>query len=314
MMMNNKKSQRKTYFILRSTEYQPDDLIQLGQLIEDPRAPYEPLAPPMRPFPTNAVRVSHESNWSLTKSKGAARHNGVFAQFVSLITAETSIHESNETTRSWRAAQLETTSLGLGADKESDYVTASVQEAVVQKRLTREGFLKKLAVSKKVLYMITGIKIARRPGQVSYEVRKTAGIEAKLGADPGTGGLAMPGVQGGVTRFKSDVESSMPEEDFVFAYRLRKIHVNFSNNKALVGSVISGGELHGHGVGGVSDDTSSEEESDDETPDEVIAGVDELDIVLVENEDFGRSLPARDAKNTSFDEVDGEDCLVIVAD
>lgn len=313
--MNNNKSQRKTYFILRSTEYQPDDLIQLGQLIEDPRAPYEPLAPPIRPFPTNAVRVSHESNWSLTKSKGAARHTGVFAQFVSLVTAETSIHESTETTRSWRAAQLETASLGLGTNKESDYVSASVQEAAVQKRLTREGFFKKMVVSKKVLYMITGIKIARRPGQVSYGVMKTTGIDAKFGADPGTGGLAMPGVQGGVNRFKNDVESSMPEEDFVFAYRLRKIHVNFSSNRALLlGSVMSGAELHGHGVGGGSEDTSSEEESDDETPDEVVVDVDELDTVLVENEDFGQSLPARDAKNTGFDEVDGDDCLVIVAD
>ncbi|KAK7448566.1 hypothetical protein Landi51_06242 [Colletotrichum acutatum] len=313
MMMNNKKSQRKTYFILRSTEYQPDDLIQLGQLIEDPRAPYEPLAPPIRPFPTNAVRVSHESNWSLTKSKGAARYSGVFAQFVSLLTAETSIHESTETSRSWRAAQLETASLGLGTDKESDYVTASVQQAVVQKRLTREGFFKKMIVNKKVLYMITGIKIARRPGQVSYGVRKTTGIDAKFGADPGTGGLAMPGVQGGVNHFKSDVESSMPDEDFVFAYRLRKIHVNFSSNRSLLGSVISGAELHGHGVGG-SDDTSSEEESEDETSDEVVVDVDELDTILVENEDFGQSLPARDAKNTGFDEVDGDDCLVIVAD
>ncbi|OHF03139.1 hypothetical protein CORC01_01523 [Colletotrichum orchidophilum] len=314
MQINKKKSQRKTYFILRSTDYKPDGLIQLGQLIEDPRTPYRRLAPPIRPLPADAVHVSLKNDWSLDKSKGAVGGIGIFAQFIAVMTAEVSTHVSSDITQSWTAAQLETAFIELGADKESDYVTSSVQKAAVQKRLTREGFFKRMVLSKKVLYMITGIKIARRPGQVSYEASKTTSVTAKLGADPGTGGMVMAGVQGGVDRFSSSVESSTPDDDFVFAYRLRKVHVNFSSNKTLLKSDVSGAELHGHGAGGDGEDTSSEDESDEEVPNEVAVDVDELDTVLVENEDFGQSLPARDAKNDGFDEVDGGECLVIIAE
>ncbi|KZL84884.1 hypothetical protein CI238_09637 [Colletotrichum incanum] len=314
MWINKKKSERKTYFILRSTDYKPDGLIELGQLIEDPHTPYRRIAPPIKPLPADAVHVSLKNDWSLDKSKSATGDFGVFAQFLAVITAETSTHASREFTESWSAAQLETAFLELGTDKESDYVTSSVQKAAVQKRLTREGFFNKMVASKKALYMITGIKIARKPGQISYGASKTTGSAAKLGADPGTGGIVMAGVQGGVDQSRSFVESSTPDDDFVFAYRLRKVHINFSSNKSLLGSDVFGAELHGHGARGHGNDTSSEEESDEEVPEEVVVDVDELDKVLVEKEDFGNSLPARDAKNDGFDEVDGGECLVIVAE
>ncbi|KAK1561425.1 uncharacterized protein LY79DRAFT_574261 [Colletotrichum navitas] len=314
MPMNKMKPEHKTYFILRSTDYKPDGLIQLGQLIEDPYTPYRRLAPPVRPLPADAIHLSFRNDWTLDKSKGAVGELGVFAQFLAVITAEASTHASNEFTQSWSAAQLETAFLELGTDKESDYVTSSVQKAAVQKCLTREGFFKKMVLSKKVLYMVTGVKIARRPGQVSYGVSKTTGGAAKLGADPGTGGMVTAGVQGGLDQSSSIVESSTPDDDFVFAYRLRKVHVNFSSNKSLLGNDVSGAELHGHGAGGGGSDTSSEEESDEEVPEEVIVDVDELDKVLVEKEDFGDSLPARNEKIDSLDEVDGGECLVIVAE
>ncbi|TQN69994.1 hypothetical protein CSHISOI_05502 [Colletotrichum shisoi] len=313
MPMNKKKPERKTYFILRSTDYKPDGLIQLGQLIEDPHTPYRRMAPPIRPLPADAVHVSLKNDWSLDKSKGAAGELGVFAQSLAVITAEASAHASNDFTQSWSAAQLETAFLELGTDKQSDYVTSSVQRAAVQKRLTREGFFKKTVLSKKVLYMITGVKIARKPGQVSYGASKTTGGALKLGADPGTGGMATTGVQGGRDRSSSFVESSTPDDDFVFAYRLRKVQVNFSSNTSLLGNDVSRAELHGHGARGGGSDASSEEESEEEVPEEVVVDVDEIDKVLVEKEDFGDSLPARDEKNDGLDEFDDGECLVIVA-
>ncbi|KAJ0167135.1 hypothetical protein CTA2_4230 [Colletotrichum tanaceti] len=319
MPMNSKKPERKTYFILRSTDYKPDVLIQLGQLIEDPRAPYRRIAPPTRPYPADAVHVSLRNDWSLDRSKGAAGELGVFAQFLAVVTAEASARASDELTQSWSAARLETAFLELGSDRESDYVTASVREAAVQKRLTREGSFRKTVLGKKVLYMITGVKIAKGPGQVSCGASRATGGAVKLGADPGTGtgGMVTAGVQGGLDRSSSIVESSTPDGDFVFAYRLRKVHVGFGSNKSLLGNDVSGAELHGHGAaggggGGISD-TSSEEESDEEVPEEVVVDVDELDKVLIEKEDFGDSLPARNKKIDGLDEVDGGGCLVIVA-
>ncbi|WYZ34585.1 hypothetical protein EsH8_I_000861 [Colletotrichum jinshuiense] len=294
-------SEPKTYFILRNTDYKPDGLIQIGQLIADPRTPYRRIAPPFKPLPAENLHLSCKKDWSLEKSKGKEGEFGVFAHFLTAITAETSAHASRDITQSWTAATLETAFLELGEDTDSPYVKASVKEAAVQKWLKREKFLKK------VIYMVTGVKIAKKPGEASYGVSRTTGVAAKVGGDPGTAGAVSVGVQGGLDRSRSISESSTPTDDFVFAYRLRKIHISL-RNKATLGKDVSGAELHNDGnVSG-----SDESEFEDEEPEEVVLDVDEIDDVRVESQDFGRSLPARDVKKEGVDEDDDSECLVVL--
>ncbi|KAK1448694.1 hypothetical protein CMEL01_08009 [Colletotrichum melonis] len=144
------RSERNRYFIFPSVDYEPDDLIQLGQLIENLYHPDEHIAPPVIQ-PAGAVHVFHEKDWSLG------------------ITVEASRQATNSYENSWTAAQLETVFLQLGGAGESDYVTSSVQNARVQKYLSREGFFRKSILKRQELYMISGIKIARRPGQSTIE-------------------------------------------------------------------------------------------------------------------------------------------------
>ncbi|KAK1526643.1 hypothetical protein CPAR01_13171 [Colletotrichum paranaense] len=58
------RSERNRYFIFPSVDYEPDDLIQLGQLIENLYHPDEHIAPPVIQ-PAGAVHVFHEKDWSL---------------------------------------------------------------------------------------------------------------------------------------------------------------------------------------------------------------------------------------------------------
>ncbi|KAF9879165.1 hypothetical protein CkaCkLH20_03398 [Colletotrichum karsti] len=292
----------KTYFILRNTDYKPDGLIQLGQLISDPRTPYRCIAPPLKPLPADLIHHAYKKDWSLEKSKGAAGEVGVFAHFLTAFTAETSAKASRDFSNSWKAATLETSFLELGEDVESPYVKASVKEAAVQKWLKRDKFLKK------VIYMVTGIRVARQPGETSYGMSKGKGGSAKFGADPGTGGLVSAGVQGSLERTRGITETSTPPDDFVFAYRLRKIHISLFN-KVTLGKDLSGAELHrGDYVGDESDD------SDEDELGKVPVVVGDIEELLVEKNDFGSSLPARHEKKSGVDEIDGRRCLVILSD
>lgn len=179
MAPRNQKDHLKAYFILRSVDYKPDCLIQLGQLIEDPHAPYRRIAPPLKPIPADIVHSSFRGDWYHEESSDTAGSFGVFAQFLASIAAEMSAQASQEFTESWSAAQLETTFLELGAAKECEYVTSSVKEAAVQKFLTRDSFFKKAIPVKKIIYMVTGVKIARRPGITTSEAKRTIGGFAK---------------------------------------------------------------------------------------------------------------------------------------
>ncbi|KAK1503074.1 hypothetical protein CTAM01_05063 [Colletotrichum tamarilloi] len=313
MLTNKKIAQRKAYFIIPNTQYRPDDQIQLGQLIEDPLIPHRPLAPPIRPFPANAAKVRFENDWSQERSMETIGDIGVFGQFLSAASAESSINRSIDVTRSWSAARLETTFLDLGADREHDYVKSSVQTAAVQKLLTSETFFKKLTVRKKVLYMVTGIKIARSPHQISHGESKMKGGAVKLGADPGTGGAVMTGIQGSLSISIKDVKTCTPHDDFVFAYCLRKVHVNLRNNKTQLGGDVLGAEMDRVFNRMHYSQRNTEEESDEEEPQDIVVHVDEIQKILFEKDDFGHSLPARYAKNNGFDETNGGKCIVIVA-
>ncbi|GKT48142.1 uncharacterized protein ColSpa_08323 [Colletotrichum spaethianum] len=66
---------------------------------------------------------------------------------------------SSEFAQPWSVAQLDTKFPELGMENQSEYVTARAQEAATQKLPKREGLLKKVVFSKKVIYMVIGLKI-----------------------------------------------------------------------------------------------------------------------------------------------------------
>ncbi|KAK1993105.1 hypothetical protein LX36DRAFT_661783 [Colletotrichum falcatum] len=293
----------KTYFMLRSTDYKPDSLIELGQLIADPDIPYRRVAPPLKPLPADLIHHSLNTDWSRENSEGISGEAGIFGHFLTAFTAEAAAHASREFTHSRTAARLETTFLELGEDRDAPYVKESVKEAAVQKWLKRDRF------RKRVLYMITGLKVARQPGEASDGESRTIGASAKLGGDPGTGGLVSFGVHGGAERSVAVTENSKPP-DFVFAYRLRKIHISF-HDKASLGKDVSGADLYESGFARDSDDSDTEKEHEEWDMEERFLTIDDINEVLVEEEDFSPYLPVGLVKKDCIDEEDGKQCSVV---
>ncbi|KAK2764757.1 hypothetical protein CKAH01_04922 [Colletotrichum kahawae] len=294
----------RTYFILRNTNYKPDRFIQLGQLIAEPQLPYRPIAPPLRPLPPDLLQQSYNTDWSLGKSSVSTGEVGANANFLTAIAAEASINATQDSGSSWEAAKLETTTLELGEDDDSQqYVKDSIEGAAVRKWLEGKFF-------KKVLYIVTGLKIARKPGHTSSEVSGGRGGGLKFAADPGTGGLTSLGAHGNLNRTEGIKETSTPSDDFVFAYRLRKVHISLFNKVAL-GKDVRGADLYRDGY--ANNDSSSEIEEDVNNADkEVPVEVDDIDEVLIEDEDFGPSLPGSVEKRSAIDDDDGVECLMVL--
>jgi hypothetical protein len=78
----------KPYFLLPTTVYKPNDLIQLGQVITDPRKPFERLAKPLPLRGPLEARTAPALEWSATNTKTGDSSVGVFARVVNIMKAE----------------------------------------------------------------------------------------------------------------------------------------------------------------------------------------------------------------------------------
>ncbi|KAK0643846.1 hypothetical protein B0T16DRAFT_189701 [Cercophora newfieldiana] len=300
-------SEPKTFFILRTTDYAPDTLITLGQLVTSPRQPYRRLAPPLHPLPVTPV-ISPSTTWSYTASQSSETSASVFTQFFNLFSASLSGHAAKEFTQTWSAARLETRFIELGPSSstagsdEYAYVKRSINDVAAVR-----GWLKANKKFGKTVYMVTGVKIAMQPSETTIGASRAKGAAAGLSGDPGTGGMAEIGAEVAVERAEGDEQTATPTRDFVFAYRLRKVHVSW-RGKVELGDDVVKADLYGNEVFGDGDESGSEKRKvggDDEVEEEI-------DEVEVEEEDFGASLPARDVKAEGIDEDDGEECVVVI--
>lgn len=226
---------QKTYFILHSFDYAPDGPIQLGQVIENPRRPYRCIAPPLQPYPTAIVHSSVNNDWSFEKSSVSVSV-GVFGKFLGAIVGKMPVAESREFTASWSSAKLETDFLDLEASGGSQYVAESIERVAGWKRSTRGLFFKK------VVYMVTGVKIARRPGPSSFRTSRNVERSPYFGRDLEIGRAVEVDVQVGAREDRSGGEAFVPSEDFVFAYQLRKVTIR--GEKITLGNHVSSGDLH----------------------------------------------------------------------
>lgn len=278
-------------------DYQPDDLIKLGQVIKDPRIPYVRLAPPLPLEGPLTPRTSQILEWSAKNTATKAVSVGAFAHIINVITAEASGGKNHNETQTWEAALLETQFIELSEDPK--YVERTVNVDAVKQ------WLKDNRSRGRTVYMITGLKIAKDPGKVTYDTSDASDISAKLKAtlDPYSVVEA-----GGEATYKKSANASgegKPGTAYVFAYRLRKIYVTWLN-KARLEEYCEGGDLFRAGH------ESHEEEEEDEDEREEDSDL-EIGKALFEPGDFGTSLPSKDIKVQRVDEDDGGHYLAIQA-
>lgn len=285
----------KTYFILPTTVYKPDDYIQLGQVITDPRKPFERLAKPLPLKGHLKPRISPALEWSATNVKTGEFSVGIFSHVVNIMTAEASGSQSRQEALSWQAALLETQFFEISEDP--TYVERTVKITAV------EEWLKKHRRFGKTVYMITGLKIAKNPGKIAYDGTDTSNLAVNLKARLDPEDAVEAGAAASNQKSESTTYEARADMAYIFAYRLRKLRVTWHNQLKL-GDYKAGGNLYG--AGNREGHVSEEDEYDDSAF--------EIERVSFEREDFGASMPRKDKKFQAVDEQDNSSCLVIQVD
>jgi hypothetical protein len=287
----------KTYFIWPTTKYVPDDLIQLGQVITDPRCPFRRLSKPLPLEGDLKPRTAPSTEWTATNTKTGESSVGVFAHAVSAIKAGISGSSSQNEAQTWEAARLETQFFELDEDHASpSYVDRTAKIPEVAQWLAdnrRPG---------KTVYMITGLKIAKNPGKYTFDGSEASSLKADATTTVDPNQAVKLGAEASRQRSDAATTEEKPEVSFVFAYRLRKLKVTWRNNLK-VDEYQTGGDLYSAGHRTATMDAVEKDVDDDASYD--------LEDVSAEKGDFGAGLPAKDKKLEAFDEVDGDKCLVI---
>lgn len=221
-----------------------------------------------------------------------------------LLTAKASAKHSQKETSKWEGTLLETSFIEL--DENPEYVQQTATQVPAVSKWLREDRLFGGTV-----YMITGIKTAIKPGKATYaavtERDIAAKLEATLALDPGTGGVptAKIGAEAGYNTAGDIDLQGTPQDSFVFAYQLRKLHIRWYPKLYSLEEHLGGADLHSAGDSNILRErlrSQAEKAADYEIGD-----------VKYEADDFGALLPKKDVKVNGVDDCDGEQCLMIQA-
>jgi len=209
-------NQVKTYFLAPSTDYPPNGLLALGNIILSPKQPVPPLAPaPTAPLPH--VSSSKENfTWTHTHSKSVKL--GLWTKFVELL----NLHASTDTLRTvqevYSFARMDTTEFF----PDESFVRDAMAAPAVIEYLARQRF-------RKSVYMVVGIKVV-----AGAQVRTVR--QAEYGG--GIGGSVYLTLAGGLpfaVGADSEGRAGQQEEvgftdrkEFVFAFRVRRVLVRSS--------------------------------------------------------------------------------------
>ncbi|KAH8747494.1 hypothetical protein F5883DRAFT_244342 [Diaporthe sp. PMI_573] len=285
--------QPKTYFIFRPTVYKPNDLIRLGQIITDPRKPFQRLAEPLPLKGPLKPRSAPALEWSATNTKTGEVSVGIFSHVVNMMTVEASAEKSQNETQTWDAAILETRFFEISEDP--SYVEQTAKVPAV------DMWLKQYRHQGKTVYMITGLKIAKHPGKVTYDSSNTSSLSANLKTTVDPQGLVDTGGHAKAGKSAKTTNEATPEVEYIFGYRLRRLKVMW--RKLELKDDLEGGELYSN----QSKQFDANLDRDKQHRDSDF----EIEGVSLEEDDFGATLPARDKKLQAFDEDDNRPCLVI---
>lgn len=197
----------------------------------------------------------------------------------------------------WKVRKLETEFI----EPDAKYVCKSVMDVDAVKDFFEKN--KRLGLTKSA-YMVTGVKVARG---ASFARKKTRGIgaEGEMMLDPTilAGAPFQVGPKGSIEKEMKEEETFKDCSDFVFAYRVRKIFVQW-RSKQPDSKEVSGGDL-----AGADDEVDSDEDESDEDRDEPA----EIDTVMLESWDFGSDFkPSKFEAMVVEDEWDSEECQVLI--
>ena len=225
-------NQVKNYFLAPSTDYPPNGLLALGNIILSPKRPVPPLAPaPAAPLPHVS---SSKENFTWMRNHSASAKLGLWTKFIELLSLHASINTARTVQEVYSFARMDTTEFFPDAG----FVRAAMAAPAVKEYLERQRF-------RKSVYMVVGIKTVA--GATVRTVRRAehggevgAGLDLSLVGGPP---VALGSTVGG--RVGDGEELGFTDgKEFVFAFRVRKVRVRESgrveqddyNRDALLGA------------------------------------------------------------------------------
>ncbi|KAF2185920.1 hypothetical protein K469DRAFT_750194 [Zopfia rhizophila CBS 207.26] len=290
---------KPTYYPMPNLQYAPDDLVNLGQIFTNLRAPWQALKPPL--LPTPPPHYSRFTDWELGKERKLSGSASIFAHFLAYVLglgADVSGLFALETSSVLKAALLETTFI----EPSDEYVEKSIKGDGVWVRLKQ--------TRTKAVFMVTGVKVAKQ-AKITTSTKKEIGGGLKVAINPTVmSGVPLPmeiGPEGKLNREMANKEAGEAAE-FVFAYRVRRIFIDWKRE-----SVTS----KEHTVGAEVFHTGEEEDTDEEdrpVRQELDDGNWTVESVSLDTEDFGSEeyVPPGFSPLKARDEQDDDNCLFII--
>jgi hypothetical protein len=211
----------KTYFLPPTLDFIPPPPygpLTLGSILTSTALPHRPLnADAVVPAPLNSPPIT-ETNWRKTVSETTGCGLGIYAQFLQIVglNNELSVDHRMSAESILAFDSLATLSFEPGPE----YIAAAIQTPAVQSYLRNT---KTWLGRSKAVYLVTGLKIVRG-AQISYSTSISTELSANLGVD-GTA-AAVPatiGLKGHWTKEKADKTSLDRADEFVFAFRVKKV-------------------------------------------------------------------------------------------
>jgi len=270
----------------------PDSTITPGRLIVDPRTPEgPPYLDKALLIPDTDLRVTNYPY----KNEKQDEKGGSFGLFASFMSAVGLGADLSGNIKSGRSLDIEVDRLQtVMFDPSAEYLEETLNLPKNLAYLRDQRF-------KRSLYLVTGVKTAYG-AKLTRSRSEQRGGDVKVGISPNVPGLEI-GPTASYTQTGKVTERVQGPTDFVFAYRLNKLHYSRTRSK-YVQQKFTSGALY-------SDEVDPEDEaeavdaaeSEGEEFAEVVGGIDDDDAGRAEFKISGEAV---------FDEEDGEPCIIIL--
>ena len=207
-------NRKLSYFLAPAWHYKPEDPIALGNIITDPRRPEDALNSDAHIYlPSLSVDFT-KADYRAVLYQNQDTGIGISASVLSFLGlgGDLSVHSKKDLAYTFNAERLRTQQFSPNFP----YVEASMQLAGVIKYLKDTKY-------RRDLYMITGIQIAYG-GSINSFTKAQRGFSTQVGVNGIPAGILLE-IGPHLSSFAgSTVEVSFGHaEEFVFAYRLKKI-------------------------------------------------------------------------------------------
>lgn len=207
----------KSWFVMHYNHFPPDGPIRVGQLIYNPKEPHIPIdftGP--QPFPVDLQHITAvEEDFSWEKSASHDGHAAISAQMDGLPVSGTISGEFQRMNRNW--ADFESL--------ETEYIipTPEYEKESMKRQNVKASIGSNLML--KSVFMITGVKIARR-GTRGQETSNSKGGAFQIGVTPTP---MVPISLGPVVGYNKGNSQKMSSKvtDFVWAFSVRQIYYRF---------------------------------------------------------------------------------------